>query len=312
MENPIEDSCEDPATGGAYRVPPRVMVRLSGIDAFRYLNGQVTRDLNRLGTAESLPACILTPKGKLCAPLLIHRDGQDLLLEADPALREALVARLERYIVADDVVVSVEEAPLLVHVFGRTLRAEMSAAPEAIRIERLGVPGVDLPADSPLIEGLQLMDPEVVEMIRIGRGISKWGAELTGETLPPEAGLDRTHIDYDRGCYPGQEVVARSQYRGTAKRRTLLFECDAQASAAQEVFHDRDATQPAGMVVNASGLMAAGVAVPSCRALIEVKLSALGDGELHLGAPDGPRLARCAMPYDVPTDTADGSSGPAA
>jgi len=218
MENPIEDSCEDPATGGAYRVPPRVMVRLSGIDAFRYLNGQVTRDLNRLGTAESLPACILTPKGKLCAPLLIRRDGQDLLLEADPALREALVARLERYIVADDVVVSVEEAPPLVHVFGRTLRAEMSASPEAMRIERLGVPGVDLPADSPLIEGLQLLDPEDVEMIRIGRGIPKWGAELTEETLPPEAGLDRTHIDYDRGCYPGQEVISRLKSLGRVNR----------------------------------------------------------------------------------------------
>ena len=62
------------------------------------------------------------------------------------------------------------------------------------------------------------MDPAVVEILRIERGIPKWGAELTEETLPPEAGLDRTAIDYDRGCYPGQEVISRLKSIGRVNR----------------------------------------------------------------------------------------------
>jgi folate-binding protein YgfZ len=72
-----------------------------------------------------------------------------------------------------------------------------------------GDPGVEIPA---------LLDPSVVEVLRIERGIPKWGAELTEETLPPEAGLDRTHIDYDRGCYPGQEVISRLKSIGRVNR----------------------------------------------------------------------------------------------
>jgi len=63
-----------------------------------------------------------------------------------------------------------------------------------------------------------LLDPDLVEVLRVERGIPKWGAELTEEILPPEAGLDRTHIDYDRGCYPGQEVISRLKSIGRVNR----------------------------------------------------------------------------------------------
>jgi folate-binding protein YgfZ len=99
-------------------------------------------------------------------------------------------------------------------------------------------------------------------------------------------------VDFKKGCYPGQEIVARSQYRGTIKRRSFLFDSAVPASAGQEIFHSGDPGQPAGLVVNAAGQ----------RVLAEVKLAALDAGSLHLGAADGPVLVRQPMPYDVDID----------
>ena len=95
-----------------------------------------------------------------------------------------------------------------------------------------------------------------------------------------------------------QEIVARSQYRGTLKRCMFLFDTDASAAAGQEVFHSADREQPAGMVVNAAPRLSG----QGSSALVEVKLAALSTGSLHLGTPDGPSLKRGALPYDVPAD----------
>jgi len=101
-------------------------------------------------------------------------------------------------------------------------------------------------------------------------------------------------VHFQKGCYPGQEVVARSQYRGTIKRRMHLFATSGSAQAGQEIFHSDDAVQPAGMVVNAATVAGAG-----CRLLAEVKLSSLDAGSLHLGNADGPLLQRLPLPYPI-------------
>lgn len=103
-------------------------------------------------------------------------------------------------------------------------------------------------------------------------------------------------VDFQKGCYPGQEIVARSQYRGSLKRRMFLFDCDATAAAGQEVFASEDPGQPAGVVVNA----AAHPFRPGSSLLAEVKLSELQRGSLHLGDPTGPPLVRRELPYAVP------------
>lgn len=102
-------------------------------------------------------------------------------------------------------------------------------------------------------------------------------------------------VNFQKGCYPGQEVVARSQYRGTIKRRThpFLVEDGTQPQLAQEIFHSEDPGQPAGLVA-ATG-RSGGHAV----LLAEVKLAALEGGSLHLGSADGPRLIHQALPYTV-------------
>jgi folate-binding protein YgfZ len=104
-------------------------------------------------------------------------------------------------------------------------------------------------------------------------------------------------VNFQKGCYPGQEVVARSQYRGTLKRRSFLFDSEAPALPGQEVFAGDDPTQPAGMVVNSASLAGRGNV-----ALVELKLASLKGTGLHVGAPDGPQLRRGAMPYPVPIE----------
>ena len=206
-------------TGGVFQLPARLLVRLSGKDAFRYLNGQVTRDLTRLTDREAIPACLLTPKGKLCAPLLIHREGDDLLIETDPSLEESLLARLDRYIVADEVTHTVEPPKNGVHFFG----AVATGKEAGLRTSRMGVPGLDLESTAglDLLDATMkehLLDARVIETLRIERGLPVWGREMNEETLPPEVGLDRTHIDYDRGCYPGQETISRLKSIGRVRR----------------------------------------------------------------------------------------------
>jgi folate-binding protein YgfZ len=106
-------------------------------------------------------------------------------------------------------------------------------------------------------------------------------------------------VDFKKGCYPGQEVVARSQYRGTLKRRMFLFDVPAAAQPGQELFHSADPGQPAGLVANAAASPDGG-----SRILAEVKLAALDHGSLHLGAADGPVLTQRELPYAVPLESA--------
>ncbi len=89
--------------GGFFVLGQRTRVRVTGADRLRYLTGQLSNDLRRLVPGEAIPALLLTAKGKLCADVFVWIDGESLIVEAEAALGEALVTRLERYAVSDDV-----------------------------------------------------------------------------------------------------------------------------------------------------------------------------------------------------------------
>ena len=119
---------------------------------------------------------------------------------------------------ARDLTLGVEVAAETLHCFG-----EASKTHPGIRVSRLGVPGIDLePIESHRLLDATIkehhFDARVIETLRIERGIPAWGKEMSEETLPPEVGLDRTHIDYDRGCYPGQETISRLKSIGRVRR----------------------------------------------------------------------------------------------
>ena len=196
------------STGGFFRIGPRARFVVSGSDALRYLNGQLTVDIARLEPESSRSALLLTAKGKICIPVFVVKHPDGFLLEAPPELRDELAARLERYIIADDVVVtddSVENAGF--HVFGPPLQKST--------ISRVGLPGTDLPTPPANVTELT---PDEVELLRIAAGIPAWSRELDADTLVQEARMDHASVDFDKGCYVGQEVVSRLKSVGRVNR----------------------------------------------------------------------------------------------
>jgi tRNA-modifying protein YgfZ len=212
--------------GGFFRLGERTCVRVTGADRLRYLNGQVSNDLRRLVPGEAMPGLLLTAKGKLCADVFVWIDGDSLIVEADIALKDALPARLERYAVSDDVAFELlAPAAETCHVFGA-----ISVGSDGLRISRLGVDGFDVA--SPPNDVREAGNGEV-ELLRIERGLPRWGSELSEDTLPQEVGLDRIAVDFNKGCYVGQEVVSRIHSVGRVNRHLSGFIGDFDPSVAE-------------------------------------------------------------------------------
>ncbi len=195
--------------GGFFSLEGRGVVRIGGPDRERYLNGQTSNDIRRLTSDRALPSLVLSAKGKLTAVVLLWIEGGELVAEASGGDPETLLTRLERYAIADDVTFDLA-SPGGWHVFG--------AASEGMTgrfVNRLGVLGRDV---DELPTGLLEATGEEREILRLERGVPVWGRELDENTLPQEAGLEATCVDFHKGCYVGQEVVSRLRSVGRVNR----------------------------------------------------------------------------------------------
>ena len=210
----------------------RAKFQLSGPDRDRYLNGQVSNKVS-LATAErAIEACVCNVKGKLDGVVFITRaaDAETLLIDAPAELRESLFARLDRYLIADDCeLTDVTDDFGLIHAIGERPDLPGAAWRSA---NRFGPVGHDLwiTPDSrrSLMKsaGATWRPTETaadIEEIRIRHGIPKWGAELSPDVLPAEAGLDLRAIDFHKGCYLGQEVISRIKSVGRVNRSLGLL-----------------------------------------------------------------------------------------
>jgi folate-binding protein YgfZ len=187
---------------------PRAYVRVAGPDAEDYLQRMLSNDVT---AAQVVDALLLTPKSRLIAPLRVWRRGsEDFLLLTEPELGDAVRAQLLRSRFAAKCEIELEEHTSVL-VFG----------------EAGGLPG-ELPGTVEVLDaGLDpTLDAEEVERARIEAGIPAWGKELDASILPAEAGLDETHISFTKGCYPGQEPIARLRHRGHVNRRLRVLEAD--------------------------------------------------------------------------------------
>jgi folate-binding protein YgfZ len=204
----------------------QVRLRLRGPDAVRYLNGQVTQDVRKLVPGLALPACITNHKGKLEAWVHLSLDPTGALLISGPEdLSGFLQLRLEKYLIADDCVLEdVTDSTALVHFTGpaASLTPLLAEGEQPAALPRFGCPGFDLwitlerlPFWRAAFPVLSLEDQSSLEVLQ---GVPAWGAELTPDLLPPEAGLDLTAIDYHKGCYIGQEVISRIRSVGRVNR----------------------------------------------------------------------------------------------
>jgi tRNA-modifying protein YgfZ len=182
-------------------------VRVSGPDAEGFLQRMVSNDV---ATSDRCDALLLTPKARIVAPLrIVKRAPDDFLLLTEPELGETVRAQL--------------------------LRARFAAKVE-IEPEQheswLVLGGDEVLDERPL--GDELTE-EAYERWRIEAGVPRWGRDLDETILPAEAGLDETHISFTKGCYPGQEPIARQHYRGKVNRRLRVLDVDGRAEPGDDL-----------------------------------------------------------------------------
>lgn len=215
----------------------RAYLRVAGPDAADYLQRMVSNDVEALAVDEACDALLLTAKARVIAPLrIVRRSEQDFLVLTEPELGETVRAQLLR----------------------TRFAAKAEIEPEQHE-SWLVLGGDEVLDDRPA--GEEVSDEEL-ERWRIESGIPRWGSEIDERILPAEAGLDETHISFSKGCYPGQEPIARQRYRGKVNRRLRVLEIEGDAEPGDELQLDG---KPVGRITSAVKGVALGyvrVAVP--------------------------------------------------
>ena len=203
---------------------PRSFVRVAGPGAEEYLDRMLSNDVAALGPGESCEALLLTAKARVIAPLVVLRRGhEDFLLLTEPELGERVRAELLRSRFAAKAEIELEEHTAHV-VFGG----------EGIPTDDYGEPASEV-LDSELEE---TVPPEELELLRIRAGTPAWGKEIDDRVLPAEAGLTERAVSFTKGCYPGQEPIARLHYRGHANRGLRVLALPELPEADDEIVYD--------------------------------------------------------------------------
>ena len=184
---------------------------VQGPDAGSYLQAMISNDVEALGIGDSCEALLLTAKARVIAPLVVLRRGiTDFLLLTDDGLGERVRGTLLRSRFAAKCEIELEAHSSVVVLGGD------GGVPTA----DYGVPAVEV-LDAPL--GPTIPDGEL-ELLRIRAGTPRFGREIDDRVLPAEAGLDARAVDFEKGCYPGQEPIARQHYRGRVNRTLRVLE----------------------------------------------------------------------------------------
>lgn len=289
------------------------LIRAQGADAGRFLHSQLTQDVEHMGPHEARLAGWCSAKGRLLASFVIWReDAQTFLLACSADLLAATLKRLSMFVLRAKCRLVDAGAELSVYgAAGPSAQAQAGdrlsdpawSCASADGATWIRLPAVDnvprlllvQPAAMPPPEG-RVLEAHTWRWLEVRSGIARIVGATADQFVPQMVNFELTGgVHFQKGCYPGQEVVARSQYRGTLKRRMALVESEITLAPGQEVFHSDDPGQPAGMVV---------LAAPGPRgvssALVELKLTAMRGGTLHAGSATGPVLRLGRLPYSLP------------
>jgi tRNA-modifying protein YgfZ len=238
----------------------RSYVRVADSDAADFLERMLSNEVASLEVGEARQALLLTPKGRIVAPLRVVRESDDtFLLISEAGLAEVVSGALLRARFAAKCEISV--APLRGYL-------HLADPGGGVPVADYGVDAWETWED----EEREGADSEELERLRIEAGTPAWGKELDETVLPAEAGLDETHISFTKGCYPGQEPVARVHYRGHPNRRLRRLEVET-ASPGDEILVD---DKVVGRVTSA---------VPG-RALGYVRREVADDAKLSIGGKE--------------------------
>ena len=193
---------------------PREFVGVRGLDAAAYLQAMVSNDVEALLVGDACEALLLTPRARVIAPLVVLRRGvDDFLLLTEPGLGERVRTTLLRSRFAAKCEIEVEQHVSTV-VFGDV---------KGISTGDYGERAVEV------LDGEQdvTVGEHELELMRIRAGTTRFGREIDDRVLPAEAGLEARAVSFEKGCYPGQEPIARQHYRGRMNRTLRVLEIEA-------------------------------------------------------------------------------------
>ncbi|GAU01455.1 folate-dependent protein for Fe/S cluster synthesis/repair in oxidative stress [Burkholderia stabilis] len=307
-------------------LPQFGVIDVAGDDAATFLHSQLTNDIEHLDAASARLSGYCSPKGRLLGSFLAWRAGHGVRLLVSMDVQPAVQKRLSMFVLRSKAKLTDASDALAVVGFAGDVRDALSgifdALPDGVHVKVDGPAGTlirvpdaagrkrylwigpraEVDARLAALAGtLPVVSPAVWDWLDVRAGEPRITQPAVEQFVPQMVNFDVIGaVNFRKGCYPGQEVVARSQYRGTIKRRTALAHVAGETDtvhAGVELFHSDDPGQPCGMIVNAAAAPAGGV-----DALVEIKLAALDNGTVHLGSADGPALAFDALPYAWPTE----------
>jgi folate-binding protein YgfZ len=292
---------------GVAPLPHLGLIRILGADAASFLQGQLTNDFALLGTNEARLAAFCTAKGRMQASFIGFKRGPDeILLVCSRDVLPATLKRLSMFVLRAKARLSDASAEFALHgIAGETLKAS-SPGPQApwalskagdAQLVRLypadGQPRALWIGPAGTVPAGPALDPVLWQWGEVRSGIATVTAPIVEAFVPQMLNYESVGgVNFKKGCYPGQEVVARSQFRGTLKRRAFIAHADAELAAGQEVFQAADPEQPAGLVAEAAPSPTGG-----WDAIVSLQLSAVEAGELRAGRADGAPLQLLPLPY---------------
>lgn len=302
---------------GVARLTNIGLIRAQGDDAAKFLHGQLTNDFSLLGLSEARLAGFCNAKGRLQASFIgFKRSPTDLLLLCSTDVLAATLKRLSLFVMRAKVKLTDASADFCV--YGLAGQAALDASKKIAASEGStwakadfedaslitlypadGIPralwvcpaAAAAPAGDPLTEALWAWG-------EVRSGIATVSQAIFEALVPQMLNFESVGgVNFKKGCYPGQEVVARSQFRGTLKRRAYLAHSTAALQAGDALFTPDDASQPCGVVVQAAAAPGGGF-----DALVSMQISAFEAGGVRLGQADGPVLVLSPAPYPLLAD----------
>ncbi|MCC7080284.1 MAG: folate-binding protein YgfZ [Burkholderiales bacterium] len=305
----------------------RGVIEVTGPDAEIFLHGQLSSDVRALGSDRAQLSTFSSPKGRVLATLLLWRTPEGFVLQLPASAHASIAKRLAVFVLRSKVRCTVSERFICIGVTGagaaETLQAAGIALPDSdFGVARAAANVPHAPDTTLRLPGarFQLLFTAADHAVscwqrlctagaKAGNGAAwRWAsirsgiAEIVEQTrdqfVPQMLNYDLLGgVSFTKGCYPGQEIVARTQYRGEIKRRTLLLHGQTQEmpAAAQSIFATRSPDQPIGTVLAAATTPGGGFDVLAC-----IHLDLAEQAELRLGGIDGPILQRLDLPYVLP------------
>jgi folate-binding protein YgfZ len=299
------------------------VIAATGEEAAQFLHNQLTNDVEHLGNTNARLAGYCTPKGRLLASLLMWKSAESIQLQLPREILPAIQKRLQMFILRAKVkLADVSDQTVSLGLFGASAQSVLatwfgdlpataytSSDSEAGKLIRLAdalgqprylwvtTPEHAMAAWPELIKALTPATSDTWRLTDIHAGIAQIIQSTQEKFVPQMINFEVVGgVNFKKGCYPGQEIVARSQYLGKLKRRMMLATVEAQeVKAGMEVFSSVNPEQPSGMIVNAERSSASDF---DC--LVELQTASMQDATIHLSSANGPALKFLPLPYALP------------